>query len=267
MDRLTLKDYQQWFSQAALQGEQSEGHACLLETLTPGGTLTAPDAIQVYGEGVIVRLTEALGETYEAVWWVCGDEEFFALTRHFIQACPSTTYNLSKYGKEFPDFLAELQPFPDLPFLGDLARFEWLFKDLFHTAQHESVSPDRIQTLGENPNIRFRFGPAARLFGSPFAIYDLWKLRGTAHDGKPPVEWDQPQRLLLYKKTGQIFINTISDAEFDIILALQQGSPLEVALESAVEAHPALDQQQIGLLFQMMFHTGIIQHIEDQVST
>lgn len=262
MDRLTLKDYQQLFSQAALEGDQSESYPRLLETLTPGGTLTGPDAIGVYANGVTVRLTEALGETFEAVWWVCGDEDFFALTKHFIQAQPSTTYNLSKYGKEFPEFLDEVSPFPDLPFLGDLARYEWLFKELFHTGQHESVSPDSIQSLTEDATIRFRFGHAVRLFASRYAIYDLWKLRGTAHEGEPPAEWDHPQFLLLYKKDRQIYINEVGEAEFSVLNALGEGQSIETALHSATEAHPIFSQEHISQLFQMVFHTGIIQHIE-----
>lgn len=261
MNQLTLKDYQELFSQAALQGAESEGYPRLLRTLTPGGTLTEPDAIDVYGNGVIVRLTEALGETFEAVWWVCGDEDFFALAKHFIQAQPSTTYNLSKYGKEFPEFLDEVLPFPDLPFLGNLARFEWTFKDLFHTGQHDSVHSDLIQSLTEDASIRFRFGRAVRLFSSPHAVYDLWKLRGTEHEGKPPVEWDRTQYLLMYKKDRQIYVNEISEAEFRVLNTLGEGQTIETALHSVVKDHPDFSPEAISNLFQMVFHTGIIQHI------
>ncbi|GEM_PF-1044261 len=263
MDQLTLKDYQRLFSQAALQGSQSEGYPCLLDTLTPGGTLTGPDALQVYANGVIVRLTEALGETFEAVWWVCGDEDFFALAKHFIQARPSTTYNLSKYGKEFPDFLDEVSPFPDLPFLGDLARYEWTFKELFHTGQHESVSPDHIQSLSEDATIRFRFGQAVRLFSARYAVYDLWKLRGATHQGKPPVEWDHSQRLLLYKKDRQIYVNEMDEAEFFVLRRLHDGDSIDATLQSAVDTYPHFSQDRISNLFQMVFHTGIIQHIDE----
>lgn len=261
MDQLTLKHYQQLFSQASTQGEQSEGFPRLLKTLTPGGTLTGPDAINVYANGVTVRLTESLGETFEAVWWVCGDEDFFALSKHFIQARPSTTYNLSKYGKEFPEFLDEVLPFPDLPFLGDLARYEWTFKELFHTRQHESVAPEQIQSLAEDVAIQFQFGQAVRLFTSRYAVYDLWKLRGTEHEGKPPVEWDRPQRLVLYKHTKQIFVHEVGEHEFQILTSLQAGHTLEASLALISEQEAAIQQDQISQLFQFIFNSGIIEHI------
>ena len=261
MDQMTLKDYQQLFSQAATQGEQSEGVPRLLQTLTPGGTLTGSAAIDVYGKGVTIRLTEALGETFEAVWWVCGDEDFFALAKRFIHARPSTTYNLSQYGKEFPEFLDKVFPFPDLPFLGDLARYEWTFKELFHTRQHESVAPEHIQSLAEDPAIQFQFGQAVRLFTSRYAIYDLWKLRGTEHEGKPPVEWDRPQRLVLYKRTQQIFVHELDEQEFQILHSLHAGQMLEAALALISEQEVPIQQDQISLLFQFVFNSGIIEHI------
>jgi len=123
-----------------------------------------------------------------------------------------------------------------------------------------------MQALTEEATIRFQLGSAVRLFTSPYAVYNLWKLRGTEHDGKPPTEWDHPQSLVLYKKDKQIFIREVGDAEFGILLALQQGASLEGALASAVDAHPTFDQQGISDLFQMMFHTGIIHDIDIQPS-
>ena len=261
MGQLTLKQYQQLFSQATAKGDQSKVNPRLLETLIPGGTLTPPDALNVYATGHIVRLTEALGETYEAVWWVCGDEDFFKLAKHYILANPSTTYNLSFFGKKFPLFLEQVLPFPDLPFLEDLARYEWTFKELFHTRQHESVAPDKIQSLTEDATIQFQFGKAVRLFSSPYAVYDLWKLRGTPHEGKPPVEWDRPQRLVLYKLTQQIFVHELGEHEFQILASLQAGQTLEASLALISEQGGEIHQDQISQLFQFVFHSGIIGQI------
>lgn len=261
MDQSTLKHFQRLFNQATLPSAEPGASPALDELIVPGGTLETPEAIKVYANGVLVRLTEALGETFEAIWWVCGDEDFFALAKHFIQARPSTTYNLSKYGKEFPEFLDEVQPFPDLPFLGDLARYEWTFKELFHTRQHQSVAPEQIQSLAEDAAIQIQFGQAVRLLTSRYAIYDLWKLRGTEHEGKPPVEWDRAQKLVLYKRTKQIFVHEVGEHEFQILTSLQAGHTLEASLALISEQEAAIQQDQISQLFQFIFNSGIIEHI------
>ncbi len=133
MGTLTLKQYQQLFSQAAHRADHESPPSRLVASITPGGSLLSADSLDVYRHGFIVRLTESLGDIYEAVWWVTGDEEFFRLAKMFILSKPSHAYNLSSYGHEFPEFLRIERPLPDLPFLPDLAQFEWLFKDIFHT--------------------------------------------------------------------------------------------------------------------------------------
>ena len=46
--------------------------------IRPAGRLkTAASALEVYRRAYVARLTEALGDTYEAVWSVLGDDVFF----------------------------------------------------------------------------------------------------------------------------------------------------------------------------------------------
>ena len=266
MGPLTLKQFQRLFNQATCQGLSDDIPAELLATFAPGGTLLPRDALNVYANGHLVRLTESLGETFEGVWWVCGDKDFFRLARRYIVLHPSTTYNLSHYGQRFPEFLDEVLPFPDLPFLGPLARFEWLFQELFHTGQHQSLAPNVIQSAAQDTNVCFDFGEGVRFFTSPYAVYDLWKLRDTPHEGSPPVPWDHPQSLILYKQEHQIFVKEISLPEYALLTALRQGVALENALLSTLECYPNLSQEQISALFQLIVHTGIIKKITQPAS-
>ena len=261
MSNLTLNQYQQLFSQAAHREDHEAPPAGLAQTIMPGGSLSSADSLEVYRQGHIVRLTEALGETFEAVWWVSGDEDFFRLTKMFILSNPSHTYNLSSYGQEFSEFLRQERPFPDLPFLPFLAEFEWMFKNIFHTRQHQSVSQETIQALTQQGNLRFQFGPSVQIFSFPFAVYDIWKLRSTCHTGKPPDDWQRSQFLLLYKKTDQIFVNELQETEYDILKDLLAGRSIEDALTRALTQFPEISQEQISQLFKVMVHTGIIQQV------
>ncbi len=262
MGTLTLNQYQRLFSQTASRQDHEAPDKRLRLAVTPGKDLTTLEALEVYRHGYIVRLTEALGETFEAVWWISGDEEFFRLAKSFILSYPSRTYNLSSYGEEFADFLQEERPFPDLPFLPDLARFEWMFKNIFHTRQHVSVSPKTIQDLAQQGTIHFRFGSSVRIFSSPYAVYDIWKLRDTCHEGHPPADWAHEQHLLLYKKHDQIFVNELQEVEYCLLQKLLANHTLEDTLNETSQRFPHITQTQVSQLFQVMVHTGIIHHIE-----
>ena len=60
----------------------------LLNGIIPGGNLSTQEALEVYLNGYPARLTDALGQVYEAVWPVLGDEEFFRVCREYILKYP-----------------------------------------------------------------------------------------------------------------------------------------------------------------------------------
>ena len=262
MGKLTLAQYQQQFSQAMYQGKPERLAPSLIAAITPGGLLSPGESLRVYSNGHIVRLTEALGETYEAVWWVSGDEDFFKLAKKFILTHPSQFYNLSFYGQEFATFLESECPFPDLPFLPDLARFEWVFKHTFHAPQHEPATAEAMQAIGRSSQVRFHLGPSVSVFSSSHAVYDIWKLRGTPHEERPDLEWNREQHLLLYKKNFQIFVNELTAVELAFCQHLLDGSSMEDTVNAVAEEIPDLSQEQVSAVFQMLVHTKSIERID-----
>ncbi len=141
--------------------------------VTGGGKLTAAQAVDVYRAGYPARLTEALGETYEICWRVLGDEGFFAAARGYIARFPSRSHNLSDYGAEFPEFLESLPIASDAPYLGDLARFAWTFKELFHAKPHAALDP-AVLAAKARPDAVLRLGSAVRLLALRHRVYGLF---------------------------------------------------------------------------------------------
>lgn len=258
MAKLTLSQFQHLFSQASLRSEETPVDSGLLNGIIPGGSLSSDAALEVYRTGHIVRLTEALGETFEAVWWVAGDENYFRLAKEFLMTRSSTSYNLSDFGQSFPDFLAERQPFSDLPFIADLARFEWVFKEVFHLPPHTSLTPDEFNNYSLSGNLRLAFGPSVRLFQSPYSVYEIWKLRGTIQELLPQAIWNQPQYLLSYKHNQQVYIKHFNLPEYQILEFLLSGCGIDDALSQTLLAHPDLGEGTVTNLFATLIQTGIL---------
>lgn len=207
--------------------------ADLIAAVTGGGRLSAAQAIGVYRDAYPARLTEALGETYEACWRVMGDEEFFAAARDFIARAPSRSYNLSDYGEGFPEFLESRPQAEDVAFLGDLARLEWAFIRLFHTRAHEGLEPAALAAAA-GPESILRLGAACVLLSLKHSVYGIWKRDRADDTPLEPTEWEGSQRLVLYKSgTNQIFARELSAAEHAALAALAQGRPLGAALDAA----------------------------------
>ncbi len=258
MARLTLSQFQHQFSQASGRLEDTPVDPVLLNDIIPGGSLSSGAAVDVYRTGHIVRLTEALGETFEAVWWVVGDEHYFRLAREFILSRHSTSYNLSDFGKSFPSFLDEKRPFSDLPFLADLARFEWVFKEVFHCPPHIGLSPDQFQQSMLSGNVCLSFGPSVRLFDAPHSVYEIWKMRGTQQESLPEQDWNNPQRLLCYKHEQKVYVKHVSEQDYQVLTYLYGGDSIENALERTIHDFPDLSTATILDLFALIKKMGIV---------
>lgn len=221
--------------------------------LLPGGTLTPGGALEVYRVAYAARLTEALGETYEAAWTALGDEAFRRLCRGFIRSHPSFSHNLSDYGREFPAWLGRAEESARLPFLEELAAFEWEFKELFHQREHAHLPAGELAAAG--PRARFEFGAAVRLRRHRRAAYALWTRR---KDGPPErAVWDRPERLALYKLDGEICARELEEPEFMLLEGLRAGASMEEALDAAA-THPGFDEARAAALFSWIGESGII---------
>jgi putative DNA-binding protein len=230
----------------------------LVAAVTGGGELTAAEAVDVYRGGYPARLTEALGETYETCWRVLGDEGFFAAAKGFLERFPSRTHNLSDYGEEFPEFLESLPVAADAPYLGDLARFAWTFKELFHAKPHAGLAP-AVLAAKARPESVLRLGAAVRLLSLRHSVYGIY--RRDLEDEAPIHErdWKGEQRLILYKKEGNpIFVRELAAPEHAALKALAEGRPLADALESAEGLDAAAAQE----LFAFVSSAGLVVGIE-----
>jgi len=247
-------DFQKQFAEHIINGSSPSK---LTEKIVPAGKLSIQEALQVYQNGYFARLTEALGETFEGVWFAAGDEEFFGLCRDYISMYPSSVYNLSEFGRKFPDFLRDSmfsdKSSDEAPFLADLAKFELLFQDVFNSQQNKAITAERLQAAGQD--FRVEFGPAFALFESPFSVDLIWQQRKAK---KPEmVEWNSPLKIMLFKVQGQLFIEAIPEPEFGFLKRLRSGQSVDLAASQT----DFLSEQQISQLFQKLFKLGLIQEI------
>lgn len=232
-----------------------------VKSVTGGGTLTPEEAVDVYRKGYPARLTEALGETFEACWRVLGDEDFFAAAAAYIARTPSTSCNLSDYGASFPDFLeggaaAHLKN-SDAPFIGDLARFEWTFKELFHAKPHEGLSA-AILAAKARPETVLRFGGAVRLLSLKHRVHRIWSRDRSDASPLTPPDWTGAETLILYKDEGNpVFVYELTAPEFQALTALAAGRPLQDALAAA----EGLDAEGAKKLFAFVAEAGIVTEV------
>jgi hypothetical protein len=243
-----LESLQRLFTAAVVSGD-----ARLADAVTGGGKLSPQGAVDVYRRGYPARLTEALGETYRRVWRVLGDDDFFAACAAFIPTERSTSGNLADYGRGFPEFLETWPGAAHAPYLGDLARLEWAFKELFHARQHVGLTPAELARSAA-PDARLAFGGATALLTLGHKVHAVWTRELEDESPLDARTCEGREDLFLYKKDGRVFSRPLTPGESAALAGLRAGR----TLEDALAASEGLDAVATSALFRDLAESGAV---------
>ena len=195
--------------------------------------MSADKCFEIYLRGYQARLIESLGDTFEASWWVLGDEEFLRLAESYVGCIPSRDFDLSSYGFDFPRFLQSQPVSVEIPFVHELARFEWLFKELFHSGDcSPSAHQELLRTLAANPDCKITLLTSTMLWSSKVSIYEIWKNRGGDLSTVANIDWAKSQSLICFKSGGMVRVVPVDDLELNFLLQFQKPRSIDEAVAS-----------------------------------
>ncbi|MEA9423549.1 putative DNA-binding domain-containing protein [Aeromonas caviae] len=204
----------------------------------------APDALlQIYRNNFILGLTEVLASSYPAVRAMVGETFFEAAARGFVLAAPLEEGSVMDYGEGFGDWLARLPTTAALPWLGDLARFEWGLERVSLLAPETRRWPaERLAAMTPDHWERLVLHPACdlQLLESPHPVLALWQM--ALHGGETVRELDAVCSLALKKRPGhRVDPIALDAAAWRLLQGCLQGRPLAslLAQDPAMAEHLA----------------------------
>ncbi|MDH5656407.1 MAG: DNA-binding domain-containing protein [Spirochaetia bacterium] len=245
-----LREIQKKFGQAVRGIDMKD----FSNQILPGGRLNSEECVRVYRDGYTARLTSSLGETFETVWRILGDDEFFSASLKFIKENDSESYNLSDYGNQFPEFLRK--HYPQHPYLESTGRFELLFKETFHSENGENIDFLTVD-LSQPEKIVFKFLPSVRLLKSGHRVFDLWDSRHHENFQLPDkADLYFPEIYLLFKKEMDIYCEILTQDEFEILENLINGKTILHSLSNLSNCD--LDEMSVSEIFRKIVNFGIV---------
>jgi hypothetical protein len=230
-----------WRELAALQSVMV--HALLGEATPPA---QVRDAVRfaIHRNNVFVALIEALRATYPATERLVGERFFRAAARVFTADNRPSSPVLAEYGEGFPAFLENFDPVRELPYLGGVARLEWLRNLAFHAPDRPALTPEELAAApaGRAGELAFAFHPSAGLLASPYPIVTIWEINARQSgedDGEGlTIGPETPgEAALVVRRDLDILALRLDRAEHAAISALMEGRSL---LEAFAAAPPGL---------------------------
>jgi hypothetical protein len=114
---------------AVLQAQMAQallaGRFEAVEGRVQPGPILAEEALTVHRDTAFGGLVHALRLSHPTVVALVGEDFFAQAARAFVQSAPPSSAWLTGYGEGFADFLAAYEGASDLPYLADVARFDF----------------------------------------------------------------------------------------------------------------------------------------------
>lgn len=125
--------------------------------------IAAADRLRIYRNTAFSVLTDALRLVYPAVSRLVGMDFFDGAAAFFIRKYPPKDAYLGNYGGEFAKFLAGFKPASGVPYLADVARFEWALNIAANALDAAAVHPTALAAVDSANHGAVRFVPHASL--------------------------------------------------------------------------------------------------------
>jgi hypothetical protein len=237
IDMSTLLELQVRLRRAILSGDTAEIVDVIL-----GDGLDPSARVGIYRHHAFTTLGEALQSTFPVVCQLV-DKRFFAYAAHeYLREHPPHSRCLVEYGADFADFLAGFTPCRGLPYLADVARFEWA---LNIAATVREATPLQVQTLAaiapeDSAYLAFRLQPSLSYFHSPWPIDEIWQANKA--DEVPEIDLASGGTSLeICRAGGAVVWRRRDPGTFAFRTALADGLVLAAAMSAAILKDPAFD--------------------------
>ena len=129
----------------------------------------------VYRNNIMVSLLGNLADGFPVTETLVGDEFFRAMAREYITLSPPHSPVMVFYGDDFGDFIDGFEPAASVPYLGDIARLEYLERLSLHAADESFFDKTSLSANASDKllSAQFRFHPSFQVFSSSYPIFDI----------------------------------------------------------------------------------------------
>lgn len=240
----TLLELQLSFARAILQGDDNG-----VEALVAADGMNVAERVDVYRNNVVSSLTDVLAQTYPALRRLV-DPRFFNYAAHeFLAAEPPERPRLGEYGSRFPAFIEAFEPCRPHPYLPDVAQLEWLVHTAAEAPDAPTISPTALQDVApdDTPRLVLAFHPSFGYVESAWPIHRIWEAnRDDASEADETATGTMDidtggVRLEVARARRGVALRELDVPTFAFRNALWTGCTLEVAMEAALAADPAID--------------------------
>jgi hypothetical protein len=202
------------------------------------GRVAPADALHAHRNTVLGALSHALRLSYPAIDRLVGEAYFDRMAVAFVRERPPAEPQLAGYGAGFAEFIAAFPGLDALPYVAELARFEWQFDELARLradlggTQQLAGSQDAIE-LGGGLVLRFAATLRVLVTRHPVAALREALLQEDAPRVATLAQSAGVHAQALWRGPAGVCVRLLHPAAARCLVLLQAGEPLQPALAAS----------------------------------
>ena len=198
--------------------------------------LSPAQQMAIYTEGYRLRLLAAVRSDYPALLAYLGEAAFDAAVLAYIEATPSTFYNLDKYPHAFAPFFAA---HTKEPFAAELAALEAAIAEIFIAPESPALESATLKGITAEAFGELVLVPraASRLLAFAHPVSG-WLNEQRKSSLPPPAPSPQTEYIFAYRHQNEVCREPLSQPAYLLLEELAKGAPVGQALENVINAHP-----------------------------
>lgn len=206
-----------------------------------GDSETVARRFGVHRNNLFASLVTSLAARFPVVQLLAGEAFFRGMAAAFVAEAPPPTPVLLEYGGGFPAFIAQFGPAKDVPYLADVARFEWARHDALNAADAEPADLSIIAAAAPETlaDLRLILHPAARVFASNYPVVTVWRIH---MDGAEATgELSGPEAVLITRPDLSVHVHSLTPGSLAFLTVTLRGGRLGEAAAAAQTAQADFD--------------------------
>lgn len=204
--------------------------------------------LQVYRNSFIMGVTEALAMTYKHTLSLVGEDFFNTVSRKFILTSPPSDNNIMTYGLGFSEYLSGLAQLDNMPYISEMARFEWLLEQTSNRQiDNQVLNVEQLANVTEESFslLRFLIPKQVSLFQSQQNMSHLYQM--LMDDAVVETNLNTPCYLALKKHSDfRVELITLVESEFSLLQQIKKAKSLaEIVPQELHQQLPTLLENQL----------------------
>ncbi|MES2947668.1 MAG: DNA-binding domain-containing protein [Pseudomonadota bacterium] len=215
----------------------------------------------IYHNAYRARLVEVLADSFAKTYLYMGSDTFDHDATAFAVSHPPMTRSLSRYGTDFPAYLAAL--YPENPELFELAQLDWDLRTRFDGADVAALNPQTAQAGADEQapqwlSWRQPLHPSLTLRCIRTNVAQIWRAIDTDTDVPPVQHLLEARFLAVWRKGLQPHFQSLDADEAAFMQNLLAGNSVDEAANALAGTDVLPDPQRLGGWLQAWLADGVL---------